>query len=507
LLGGCESLRSLYTINPAPFFAFINAKDHQIVSTSPERLVLQDGRQVESRPIKGTRPRGKTPEADAALAAALKNSPKDDAELSMIVDLLRNDIGKVCAAGSVHVTDHKRLEAYHNVYHLVSTVVGMLDPGKGSVDLIKAVFPGGSITGCPKVRAMEIIDELEPNRRHIYTGSIGYISFHDTMDLSIAIRTATVHNGRILFSVGGGVVYDSIASDEFEETLHKGETLLSACRTTSAAAAPTSQAWLNGRILPLPQAVIPAAHPGMQFGEGFFETIRVVSGSPQYLAEHVERFNAAWTHLFPGDPPDLTWDVIVRRLIEANDLTDQVAAVKILASKGGRDQAPFDHSLLATARPYAHRLEGRVPWAIRLLTYPHPRETPLAGYKTLNYLYYLRAGRWAMDRGGDEALILNADRSVSETNTANIILIKDRQALAPRSRHVLPGIMAHALHNFLLREGCAVSSAVLYPEDLLEADMVLLTNSLMGPVPVLSLDGKPLNISWEVLEKIRQAIF
>jgi para-aminobenzoate synthetase component 1 len=219
--------RDLFAANPAPFFAFIQAGDHQIVSTSPERFIELRGGAIETRPIKGTRPRGKTPEQDQALRHALVTSAKDESELSMIVDLLRNDLGKVCATGSVRVHEHKRVEAYENVYHLVSVVRGRLDDDKRAVDLIRATFPGGSITGCPKIRAMEIIDELEPVRRHVYTGAIGYLGFGGTMDLSIAIRTATIARGRIVFSVGGGVVFDSNASDEFEETLHKGRTLSS----------------------------------------------------------------------------------------------------------------------------------------------------------------------------------------------------------------------------------------------------------------------------------------
>ena len=219
---------SMFEANPAPFFAFIHAGDHQILSTSPERFIELRGKTVETRPIKGTRPRGKTAEQDQSMRRELETSCKDDAELSMIVDLLRNDIGKVCAAGSVHVSEHKRIEAYDNVYHLVSLVRGTLADDKSAVDLIRATFPGGSITGCPKIRSMEIIDELEPVRKHIYTGAIGYLGFRGTMDLSIAIRTATVADGRLLFSVGGGVVYDSKATDEFEETLHKGRTLIGA---------------------------------------------------------------------------------------------------------------------------------------------------------------------------------------------------------------------------------------------------------------------------------------
>ena len=173
---------------------------------------------------------------DDALRRELLESAKDDAELSMIVDLLRNDIGKVCRPGSVRVLEHKRLEAYQNVYHLVSIVKGELDPGMDAVDLLRATFPGGSITGCPKIRAMEIIDELEPVRRHIYTGSIGYVGFDGTMDLSIAIRTATFTGGKTVFSVGGGIVFDSDPASEFEETLHKGRTLMDALESTTGRA-------------------------------------------------------------------------------------------------------------------------------------------------------------------------------------------------------------------------------------------------------------------------------
>ncbi|MEW6351866.1 MAG: aminodeoxychorismate synthase component I [Thermodesulfobacteriota bacterium] len=218
--------KGLFQRNPAPFFAFINAGDHQVLSTSMERFLLRKGSQVETRPIKGTRKRGATAAEDEELRDELANSPKDDAELSMIVDLLRNDLGRVCQPRSVRVTEHKRLEAYENVYHLVSIVLGTLRPNVSHLDLIRATFPGGSITGCPKIRAMEIIDELEPVARHVYTGCIGYLGWHDNLDMNIAIRTAVIHRGRGLLSVGGGVVYDSDPADEYDETLHKGRTFL-----------------------------------------------------------------------------------------------------------------------------------------------------------------------------------------------------------------------------------------------------------------------------------------
>ncbi|MDP3286348.1 MAG: aminodeoxychorismate synthase component I, partial [Desulfobacterales bacterium] len=270
-----DLFKTLYEKNPAPFFSFINAGNHQIISTSPERFILQKERRIETRPIKGTRPRGVTDAEDNKFKIDLLNSGKDDAELSMIVDLMRNDLGKVCKAGSVKVAEHKRIEAYRNVYHLVSIVEGILGDGYNSADLIRAVFPGGSVTGCPKIRAMEIIDELEPCRRHIYTGSIGYIGFHDTMDLSIAIRTAVVYSGRIIYSVGGGIVFDSNPEDEYDETLHKGRTIMETFEKAYEKQVIKSFVWHNGIIKPAESVYIPADGEGFLYGYGFFETIRV----------------------------------------------------------------------------------------------------------------------------------------------------------------------------------------------------------------------------------------
>jgi para-aminobenzoate synthetase component 1 len=182
---------------------------------------------VEARPIKGTRPRGKDDAEDRAMRDALAGSAKDDAELSMIVDLLRNDIGKVCAPGSVHVVEHKRLEAYQNVYHLVSLVVGRLDQDKDAVDLVEAAFPGGSITGCPKVRCMEIIEALEPVRRSLFYGSCGYLDLQGHLDLNILIRTllwvpdAAGAAATVYGQVGAGIVADSDPQREWQESLQK----------------------------------------------------------------------------------------------------------------------------------------------------------------------------------------------------------------------------------------------------------------------------------------------
>ena len=496
--------KSLYKNNPAPFFAYIHAGNHQIVSTSPERFLLQTGQKVETRPIKGTRPRGKTPVEDKKLSRELKQSYKDDAELSMIVDLLRNDIGKVCRVGSVRVMEHKRLEAYQNVYHLVSIVEGRLEQGRDSVDLLKATFPGGSITGCPKIRTMEIIDELEPDRRHIYTGSIGYISFHDTMDLSIVIRTATIYNGTIMFSVGGGIVFDSDPLDEYEETLHKGRTLMEVFKGKEKKAAKKDYVWINGALELLDQAAIPVTDQGFQYGYGFFETIRVDKGNPGHLNEHINRFNHTWEHLFTEKPPDLTWDEIINQVIVQNRLLDETAAVKMIATRGDREVPPFNHTLLVLARPYTHRLAGKKEKGLNLAVYPHPRQIPLADHKTLNYLYYFLAGKWAKARNSNEALILNPDKTVSETNTANILLVKNNNVIKPVSLHVLPGIMDSVVCKLLTGWGFKIESRRLFLEDLFAFDEIMITNSLIGAIPVLSIDGKKLpepSVMWQKINK------
>jgi para-aminobenzoate synthetase component 1 len=220
-----ELWKSLFNINPTPFYAYINAGDHQVLSTSMERFLSCKEGLIESRPIKGTRKRGKNLLEDILLVSDLLESPKDDAELSMIVDLLRNDLGRICPPRTIRVSEHKKLESYENVHHLLSIITGELVPGTTFGSIIRATFPGGSITGCPKIRAMEIIDELEPNVRHIYTGAIGYIGWHGNLDLNVAIRTAIRKGRSCYFSVGGGIVYDSCEEDEYRETLYKGRTL------------------------------------------------------------------------------------------------------------------------------------------------------------------------------------------------------------------------------------------------------------------------------------------
>ncbi len=586
----------LFENNPAPFFAFVNAEDHQVISTSPERFLLQKGSKVETRPIKGTIRRGVDPVEDETLGRILMESRKDDAELSMIVDLMRNDLGKVAKGGSVTVKEHRRLEPYENVFHLVSVIEGELLSEKSSIDLIRATFPGGSITGCPKIRSMEIIDELESVRRHVYTGSIGYISFHDTMDLSIAIRTAVVAGGEIGFSVGGGIVFDSEPEKEYEETLHKGKTLMETLVQASCAESkllnnghgrrhatttcpPPSQrgmpgdqikmnapnrqekngqgsindrlhyalhwkkAWINGKIVDEKSAAIPI-HSGVQYGAGLFETMRVQRGAVLRLSSHLDRLEKSWHSLFDCRLPAISWERLIQRLIRLNGLEEGVAAAKLMAIRGGSTALRGDvmpsvkgagdfFSLFV--RPYSHRLKYldedplQIPglkggrgigdrcvseghWrrngalfspiaapclfdhGISLRIYPERRETPLAAHKSMNYLYYALAGSYAKAQGDDEALILNGDGSVSETNTCALIAVNGRQLFFPESNFALPSVTFSAAVDLFSEVGYDMVPVKMMPEDLKRGAFgaVYLLNALMGAVPVCAIDGLPL---------------
>ena len=220
--------RRLNKISPAPFSSYLNLKTANILSSSPELFLKVADGTVETRPMKGTRPRGKTKIEDREQRAELELSEKDKAELAMIVDLERNDLGKVCLPGSIKVEESRRIEEYASVFQGISVIKGTLREDASLVDTVKAAFPGGSISGCPKIRALEIIDELEPTARGIYTGGIGYLSFHDTMELSVAIRTMVHKSGKVYFQSGGGIVADSDPKKEYEETLVKAKAMMEA---------------------------------------------------------------------------------------------------------------------------------------------------------------------------------------------------------------------------------------------------------------------------------------
>jgi anthranilate synthase component 1 len=239
--------RALRSVNPSPYMYYFDFGDHHVVGASPEILVRLAGGTVTLRPIAGTRPRGATPEADAAAAAELLADPKERAEHVMLIDLGRNDVGRVAATGSVKVTEQMVIERYSHVMHIVSNVEGRLAPGLDAIDVLKASFPAGTVTGAPKVRAMQIIDELEPVKRGVYSGAVGYLGFNGDMDVAIAIRTAVLKERQLHVQAAAGVVADSDPRSEWLETQHKARALLRAAELADSQppSQPPSQATQN----------------------------------------------------------------------------------------------------------------------------------------------------------------------------------------------------------------------------------------------------------------------
>jgi anthranilate synthase component I len=220
--------RALRSVNPSPYMFYYDMGDHHVVGASPEILVRLENNNITLRPIAGTRPRGKTPQQDAELATELLADPKELAEHLMLIDLGRNDVGRVAQHGTVKLTEHMVIERYSHVMHIVSNVEGALKPGLNAIDVLKATFPAGTVSGAPKVRAMEIIDELEPSKRGIYAGAVGYLGFNGDMDMAIALRTAVIKDNTLFMQAGAGIVADSIPENEWVETQNKARAVLRA---------------------------------------------------------------------------------------------------------------------------------------------------------------------------------------------------------------------------------------------------------------------------------------
>jgi anthranilate synthase component 1 len=220
--------RALRALNPSPYMYFLDLDGTQVVGSSPEILVRVQNGEITVRPIAGTRPRGATHQEDLALEAELLADPKERAEHLMLIDLGRNDVGRVAEPGSVVVPDQFLIERYSHVMHIVSEVQGKLRPGVGFAEVLKATFPAGTVSGAPKIRALEVIRELEPIKRNIYSGAVGYIGWWGDVDTAIAIRTAVIQDGRLHVQAGAGIVYDSNPETEWDETMNKGRALFRA---------------------------------------------------------------------------------------------------------------------------------------------------------------------------------------------------------------------------------------------------------------------------------------
>jgi para-aminobenzoate synthetase component 1 len=512
--------RRLRELNPAPMGAYLEAGDWTVLSSSPERfLEVQRGR-IRTFPIKGTRPRGRTPGEDERQRGALAASEKERAELLMIVDLLRNDLGRVCRFGSVHVRRLHDLATFATVHHLVGEVEGELRPGVGAAELLRAVFPGGSITGAPKVSAMRVIAELEPVPRGIFSGSIGYWSADGRIDLNIAIRTIVCHRGEASFHVGAGIVWDSNPEFEYEETLAKGEALLAALGGEwpggegrdgrpprpgpasnagrdgqPARAGPTGDAGdANGR------AGRPSLPVEPSDARGVFETVRVAGGEPICFGEHVQRFALGCAYFGLTDAPGAdALRAAAAEAIQAAGIADGVLRWSAWAGSEGKTEWS-----LRVEAPRPHQLKSE--WKVAIW----PQPLPLLGSETACKHLGRKAWRDALAAvraaGIDEVLLADGEGRIVEGAVSNVFCVRGGRLLTPAlSCHPLPGIVRAKVLALARQLGLPAEEGALTASELRTADEVFLTNALIGVRPVSWLDGRQLPAPGPVTLRLQTA--
>lgn len=483
--------KRLRMINPAPFAAYIGFDDSKIVCSSPERFLKARDGVIETRPIKGTRPRGADAGEDARLADELLRSGKDKAEHVMIVDLERNDLGKVCEYGSVEVTEFEALESYSTVHHLVSTVRGRLREGVGPIGCIRACFPGGSITGAPKVRAIELIDEAEPAGRGLYTGSIGYIGYDGSMDLNIVIRTMIITGGRLFFNVGGGIVADSDPGAEYDETIDKALALLESV----GAGGYGMRSCVNGRLVDEGEPSVSPLDYGLLYGYGLYETMRADNGRVFRLRRHLARLREAAKLIgIPLKWTDAEFEAMIMETLKANCLSD--AYVRLTVTRGsGEPRLSFPKdtrpTLIITARklPDGGMAAARLAVSRKFTRYSRDIRS---GIKSTNFLINALAKAEATERKADDVILLNEKGDVTECSTANIFLVSDGRLMTPAlGSGLLPGIVREAVIELAKEDGIPFDEREVPESELLRAQEIFKTSSIAGVVPVLELDGRP----------------
>ncbi len=481
--------RTLRGLSPSCFSAYFDAGPFQIVSSSPERFLRLEGRRVMTRPMKGTRPRGSSRREDRCFERDLRRSSKEQAELLMITDLLRNDLGRVCAYGTVRVDALRTIEAYATVYQATSTVSGLLMPGLDGFDALAACSPGGSITGCPKIRAMEIIDELEPCRRLVYTGALGYMDFSGDMDFSVLIRTLLVRPRVVSFHVGAGIVADSRPEAEYEETLVKAQAMqrcLQAGYGGEQAKDPAGPQVMviDGEFVEADESRRRALTPGISRAAGVFETLRVSRGRILFFPEHFRRMKKslqAFGIECPVDGSDFL--SCAARLAAFKNIRD--GRLRLMVWREGR-RARW----CAAAEPY-HPPFFRTGFHATVTSCRVPSSGPQTGHKKVRYAPYYAESRKAAEKGYDEALFLNRRGHMTEGSRTNIFWVKGRVLWTPGLKTgCLPGIVRAQVLALARREGIRVRMAACGLDALREADEAFLTNSLMGLIPLLKIDGR-----------------
>lgn len=448
-----------YAANPAAHYLFFDNGQRQVLSTSPETFLLREGYRLMSRPIKGTRPRSDDPAQDSQERAALESSEKERAELTMIVDLVRNDLGRVGRPGSVRVIDHGRVESYRNVHHRVATIVSEARDGTGLEEALAATFPAGSITGCPKIRAMEWISRLEEGSpRGLYCGSLGWLGGGDNFALSVAIRTVEVEGQAARFRVGSGIVADSNPVHEEEETRHKARTFQQPSQGPYH--------WLDGDLIQgLP--TIPETE------DGLFETLLSLDGHLRDVAPHHNRFFASALAL-DLRWPRWDWAAEAERLVRLNGLSHGPARVRVslLRRPNGRTAMRIESEAY---------VPPKAPWRL------WPVKVTLdeaARHKRLDRRVYQAALVEAQANGADEAVLINEEGFVCEGARTAILWWEGDILCHPDPALLqLPSVTAARFLEEARVAGTWIESRRITWNDLRKARQVLVCNALIGAHP------------------------
>lgn len=464
-----ESPRSLFVrlarhLTP-PMCVYIEHRETAILSMSPERFVTIDRKTIRTEPIKGTRARGRTDAIDQRLRDDLLTDPKESAELSMIVDLLRNDIGKVSRVGSVAVTAHRCLQKNPSVWHTYSVIEGKIDPSLHPIDAFISMLPGGSVTGCPKVASMEAIDRLEKTARGPYTGSAFMLSSTGFFDSSILIRTVVQEGKRLSLGIGGGIVHDSVLQDEYDETLKKAERFLSL---------PAERIWINGKEV---QHDVRSRllDPSMKKARGAFETMRGEHGRIQSLRQHLDRLEQSLRCLKIVCPFSRRQiERMMRSCLRTSDTATSLRW-KIVCTKS---------DVIIASSPLA--IDPSLAYGVRAMCTQLDRRVPLA--KALPYHREWQAHTDAQKRGFAEAILVNKDGTITEGAYSNIFWVIDG-VLYTKKDGVLPGIMRATVIKCAKKLGLKFSFGAITPKLLLRADEVFMTSSLRGVTPIVEIDG------------------
>jgi len=493
----------LRELSPSHFAAYFDAGGFRIISSSPEMFLhLKKGR-VLTRPMKGTRPRGSDVARDRNEKEALLQSAKDKAELLMITDLERNDIGRVCGYGSVRVKVMRTLEEYRTVFQATSTIEGRLRRGKDCFDLLRASFPGGSITGCPKIRAMQVIKELEPSPRGIYTGSLGYINSWGDMHLNILIRTLLQKGRKVYFHVGGGIVADSTPAREYRETLVKAKAMRECLNRAGAPSDGQSVAvFLDGKTRNVPASFLERLKPGVFEEQGVFETMRAVRGRVALLDEHLKRLKKGLRVTGIAPYSDSRMRRIIKKVLEANHLSDARLRLMVWTTRADQndrhradqdDRHKGERHAAVMATTYPARQKGRAVKGYSAVISPvqAQRTPPQQRIKSLKYARFLKAFEDAAAKGYDEALLLNREGYLCEGSRTNIFFVAKGKIFTPELKAgCLNGIMRQWVMRFSKDTGFPVGEVRARPRDVACAQEAFLTNAVIGVAPLVKLNGR-----------------